>query len=57
MYLVLIFGAIFRPKKTAAKISCAHEGTTNSALIDTGMNKMWWCTSCDATWFLSGSAA
>lgn len=57
MYLVLVLEAIFKPRKTANKISCTHEGTTDHALIDLGRNKVWWCSSCEATWFATGHAS
>lgn len=57
MYLVLVWGAIVHPRRTMRRIACSHESTTESRMLDAGMGKMWWCTSCDATWFHSGSAA
>lgn len=30
---------------------CNHDGTERSQLIETGTNKMFWCTRCQRTWF------
>ncbi len=32
--------------------NCDHpEDRIRSQLIDTGMRKMWWCLTCERTWF------
>lgn len=56
MYLTLLYGALFRPRRTMRRIACTHP-RQHSQLIDAGMRKMWWCLDCDATWFSTGGAA
>ena len=57
MYLIRILTAIFNPRVLSSRIACTHEGCTHSRLIDVGMDKMWWCSACGATWFSASGAA
>lgn len=57
MRLLLLWSALVHPRRLSEKIACTHEHTRHEAMIDTGMRKMWWCSACDATWFMGGLAA
>lgn len=57
MYALLIYNAIFHPIKLSRRIKCQHEEHLHSHMIDGGMDKRYWCTSCNAAWAGGGLAS
>lgn len=56
MYLLLVFNAIFHPRKTMWKIGCRHPNE-KSAMKDAGMDKVFWCDDCGMTAFARSDSA
>jgi hypothetical protein len=45
IYLMRVFNAIFRPGTLSKRVQCQHPNE-QSALIELGRDKRFWCTDC-----------